>query len=273
MSTAKGNAQDAGELRNLALPVSKVRPAYYQVAEQLRNLILTGELAPGTRLPIEPELCAMFGVSRSTVREALRVLSSQHLVVTTRGATGGTSVAFPEPEHIGDFLEASFGLMSGAATVTVDQFLELREQIEVPAARLAAQRRTESDLVALKSCLSHGPGEPDTAEASEERAAFHSVLLEAAGNPLLSVMARPVVGVLRGHFLRELAPPEFWRELVRDHQQIYDLIRKGDEDGAAETMQKHLTRMRPVYAQVVRKKSAADAAAVTRRPRKAKTDR
>jgi DNA-binding FadR family transcriptional regulator len=256
-----------------ALPVSKVRPAYHQVAEQLRSLILGGELGPGARLPIEPELSAMFGVSRSTVREALRVLSSQHLVVTTRGAAGGTSVAFPEPEYIGDFLEASFGLMSGADTVTVDQFLELRELIEVPATRLAAERRMESDLVALKSCLSHSPAEPDDMSAGEERAAFHGVLLEAAGNPLLSVVARPVVGVLRGHFLRELAPPQFWRSLTRDHERIFALVQEGDADGAGTAMQKHLARMRPVYVQVARKKSSFEDVAKARSTARRRTTR
>lgn len=232
--------------RPTGLLVSKVRPAYHQVAEQLRELILAGDLVPGARLPTEPELSTMFGVSRTTVREALRVLSSQHLVVTTRGASGGTSVAQPEPEYIGDFLEMSFGLMSGAATVTVDQFLELREQIEVPAARLAAERRTDGDLLALEACLTH----PDGAGAGEERASFHKVLLAATGNPLLSVVARPVVEVLRGHFLRELAPPEFWEDLTCDHEEIFALVKAGNGPGAGDAMLAHLNRMWPVYRRV-----------------------
>lgn len=243
------------------LHVNKVRPAYHQVAEQLRSLILGGDLSPGARLPTEPELSAMFGVSRSTVREALRVLSSQHLVVTTRGATGGTSVAFPEPEYIGDFLEASFGLMSGAEAVTIDQFLELREQIEVPAARLAAERRTEDHLTSLKQCMEHTAEDLDGEGPAQGRANFHSVMLEAAGNPLLAVVARPVVGVLRGHFLREQAPPQFWRRLARDHEELYALVEAGEAERAAVAMKEHLTRMRPVYNKVIRPKGGLAAAA------------
>jgi DNA-binding FadR family transcriptional regulator len=252
MATASvpAGTEAASGPRPAALLVSKVRPAYHQVAEQLRELILAGDLVPGARLPTEPELSTMFGVSRTTVREALRVLSSQHLVVTTRGASGGTSVAQPEPEYIGDFLEMSFGLMSGAATVTVDQFLELREQIEVPAARLAAERRTDGDLLALEACLTHSVGHPDGAGAGEERASFHKVLLAATGNPLLSVVARPVVEVLRGHFLRELAPPEFWEDLTRDHEEIFALIKAGNGPGAGDAMLAHLNRMWPVYRRV-----------------------
>src|SRR5690606_27188041 len=74
------------------LPVSSVRTAYQQVAEQLRELILTGALSAGDRLPPEAELAATFGVSRSTVREALRVFASRDLIRTARGTTCGTFV-------------------------------------------------------------------------------------------------------------------------------------------------------------------------------------
>jgi GntR family transcriptional repressor for pyruvate dehydrogenase complex len=239
------------------LAVRKVRPAYHQVAEQLRALILTGELAPGARLPTEPELSTMFGVSRSTVREALRVLSSQHLVITTRGASGGTSVASPEPEDIGNFLEASFGLMSGVDAVTVDQFVELRELIEVPATRLAALHRTEDQLRSLEQCIEHTAANHDGEGPAQSRASFHSVILEAAGNPLLAVVARPVVGVLRGHFLRDTGSPAFWRQMTQDHVEIHALIEAGDGEGAAEAMRSHLVAMRPIYAKVERPRRAA----------------
>jgi DNA-binding FadR family transcriptional regulator len=79
---------------------SSVRtPAYQLLADDLRTRITSGRLRPGQRLPTEPELCAEAGVSRSTVREALRLLSSQHLIVTTRGVTGGSFVAAHRAFH------------------------------------------------------------------------------------------------------------------------------------------------------------------------------
>ena len=75
------------------LRVQRVRPAYRQVADELRTQILAGALPAGTRLPNEAELGRAFGVSRSTAREALRVLSSQHLVETHRGVQGGGAPA------------------------------------------------------------------------------------------------------------------------------------------------------------------------------------
>ena len=72
-------------------------PAYRLLADDLRAQITSGRLVPGDRLPTEPQLCQRSGVSRSTVREALRLLASQHLIVTTRGVSGGSFVAHPSP--------------------------------------------------------------------------------------------------------------------------------------------------------------------------------
>ncbi|MFC3242253.1 winged helix-turn-helix domain-containing protein [Gordonia humi] len=67
------------------------RPAYAVVADGLRDRILAGDLKPGTRLPVDADLRAEFGVGQSTVREAIRTLASENLVRTVRGATGGRS--------------------------------------------------------------------------------------------------------------------------------------------------------------------------------------
>ncbi|MEV4189191.1 GntR family transcriptional regulator, partial [Streptosporangium canum] len=116
--------------------------AYQALAADLRDRIVSGEFQPGDRLPIEPDLCVRYGVSRSTVREALRLLASQNLIRTVRGTTGGSFVAHPDPDHISAYLETSFDLMR----VGIGQLMEIRELLEVPAAGLAALRRTGADL-------------------------------------------------------------------------------------------------------------------------------
>jgi GntR family transcriptional repressor for pyruvate dehydrogenase complex len=84
--------------------VRRVRKAYEQVADQLRELILTGQIAPEQRLPNEAALASQFGVSRPTIREALRVLSAQALIRTTKGSSGGSFVTLPTVDHISEFL-------------------------------------------------------------------------------------------------------------------------------------------------------------------------
>src|SRR5437660_12707886 len=125
-------------------------PAYQQLADELREQITSGRLRPGQRLPTEPELCLRTGVSRSTVREALRLLASQHLIVTTRGVTGGSYVAQPDPARLAESLTGGVRMLLSYTPVGVDDLIEVREMVEVPAVGLAARRRTEEDLAALR---------------------------------------------------------------------------------------------------------------------------
>src|SRR5437764_15085885 len=86
-------------------PVKRVRKAYEQVYDQLRELIMRGELVRGQRLPGEAELAREFGVSRGTVREALRLLAAQDLIRTAKGAGGGSFVTLPTADHVSEVLQ------------------------------------------------------------------------------------------------------------------------------------------------------------------------
>lgn len=218
------------------------RPAYTELAEELRGRILSGALQPGDRLPVEPELSAQFGVSRSTVREALRVLSSQNLVTTTRGVSGGSFVVHPGVDDIGDYLEASVGLLAGGDGLDVEQLLEVRHLLEVPAAGLAARRRAPEQLEALRATL------VDPRSATEDavhhaNVSFHTVLLEACANPLLTVVARPLFAVMERRFVGG----QDWRVVFEDHARILDAVEAGDAERAEGEAAAHLERLRPTY--------------------------
>ncbi|MFI6322003.1 FadR/GntR family transcriptional regulator [Nonomuraea sp. NPDC050556] len=217
-------------------------PAYENLAADLRDRIVAGELRPGDRLPVEPELSTRYGVSRSTVREALRLLASQNLISTVRGVSGGSFVVAPRPEQISDYLRTGFGLLAADTQITVDQLLEIRDLLEVPATGLAAVRRSEADLDELRGTLFDVPG-----ERYEQNKRFHAVLLRASGNPLLEVVARPIFQVLDERFLRERAPGTFWNDVDRDHREILALVEAGDEAGAREAAHAHLGHLRGTY--------------------------
>ena len=226
------------------LPVSPVQPAYQQVASQLLELIIKGTVSVGERLPAESEMALQFGVSRSTIREALRGLSSQRLVHTKRGVNGGTFVAEPSGEHVEQYLETTIGLLSGVEALSVDEILEARELFEVPAARLAALRRDDEELSILKETLAPG--------GFEGHKEFHFGILKASGNRLLEVIARPVFSVLETRFLRDRASPDFRATIEHDHQDIYDAIVAGDAEASARLMFGHLERLRPSYERIDR---------------------
>lgn len=225
--------------------VQRIEPAYRQVASQLRGLILDGELSPGERLPNETELSGMFGVSRSTIREALRALSSHGLITTQRGVAGGSFIAHPEPADVAEYLQASVGLLSVSRIVSVDELLEARAALEVPAARLAAGRRTDEQLATMWAVVRDEEAALDA--GFEGHRALHSAVLAAADSSLLELMARPLFTVLRTRFLRDRAPTTFWAEVCRDHRGLVERIAEGDEEGAGRLMAEHLDHLRETY--------------------------
>lgn len=229
------------------LPVSRLRPAYQQVADQLRELILGGSLSPGDRLPNEADLCASFGVSRSTIREAIRVLSSRGLVYTLRGTTGGTFVNRIRGEDVSDYLEASIGMMSGAQDITLENIIEARLILETPAARLAAERRTEEDLEGMSAGLLMEAGEPDWLRKTVGQRSFHSSLVAASGNEVLQVLADPLLAVLASILKPPALEPETVQAVHADHVEITEAVRRQDPDAAEDAARRHLERLAELY--------------------------
>ncbi|MGJ9411773.1 FadR/GntR family transcriptional regulator [Aeromicrobium sp. CF4.19] len=234
-----------------ALALQRVRPAYEQVAEQLRRQILDGSLRAGDRLPPETQLLEMFGVSRSTLREALRALAARDLVHTTRGVAGGTFVSQVNASHVRSYLEASLGLMSGSDALSVQELLEARETLEVPAARLAASRATPAQIDGLRAAAgretAHEMVKERFEERFEERKTFHTLLVEASGNRLLAMMNEPNFRILGSKFRRSDVSNDVWRSIDVDHVEIADHVAAGDGDAAAQAMHGHLHRLRDIY--------------------------
>lgn len=228
------------------------RPAYERLAAVIRDQIVSGELNPGDQLPTESDMCAMQAVSRSTVREALRVLSSQNLVITTRGVSGGSFVVQPEPARIAEFLQTSLGLLTSASG-SVKDLLEVRALLEVPAAGIAARRRTRAQLDALRATM-FDPRDVDIQSIFTSNRNFHGVLLASAGNPALEAVTQPVFRVLQDRFHREKASSRFWTRVDRDHREILDCVESKDVEGAEQAQAAHLDHLRSTYTRIDRER-------------------
>ena len=181
----------------------------------------------------------MQGVSRSTVREAIRLLEAQQLVVTTRGTTGGSFVSSHSPGRIRRELGTSLDLLVGSDALTIEQIIEARRLLEVPAVALAAERRTPEQMRRAPAMPRRGstPG--------NER--FHQLLLAASGNPLLEVMTTPLFGVIRDRVSRDRATDEFWGVVEDEHRELLELIEAGDGEAAASAMGRHLQGLASGY--------------------------
>jgi GntR family transcriptional repressor for pyruvate dehydrogenase complex len=219
---------------------STVRPPAYQLlADELRADITSGRLQPGERLPPEPELCVKTGVSRSTVREALRLLASQHLIVTTRGVTGGSFVSHPDAEQLADGLAAGFTLLTNSDGVGLADLIELRRVLEVPAAGLAALRRHDDHLLEIRGAF-FNPAVDDIDTMLAAHAAFHMAVAKATGNPLFELVVRPLYHASYGEEVTGHLPDGYWQQIDTDHRQLLDSLVSRDAEAARRTSTEHL---------------------------------
>lgn len=192
--------------------------------EQIRIRIDEGTWPLGQRLPPEPELAETLGMSRNTVREAVRVLTFSGVLEVRQG--DGTYVrACANP----------LDTMLVLARSSVEQALEARGIIEVEASRLAAQRRSEADILALRAALEasavrHGGALDDYIEHD---LIFHQRVVDSAHNPVLSELYRYFSQVIRAGLERTIGDPGRPQPSFELHRELLDAIERGDADAAA----------------------------------------
>lgn len=237
----------AGGWNDDGSPVPRAKKAYEQIADELRSMILAGELKSGERLPNESELAVEFAVSRSTIREALRVLSTQHLLQTKRGTKGGSFVMRPSLEAISELFGANIGLLAESENLSLGDFIDVREMFEVEAARLAALRCDERDLAMLRATLPSDPSIPATSTQFRRNRFFHTHLVLSTRNTLLYVSAKPVYSVLQTHLSLLDLPERFHSTILNHHKIILEAIESGDSDASGSLMRDHLAFLRPYY--------------------------
>lgn len=192
--------------------------------EQIRQRIDDGSWPLGQRLPPEPELAEILGMSRNTVREAVRVLTFSGVLEVRQG--DGTYV-----RACADPLDTMLALARGS----IDQALEARGMIEVEASRLAALRRDDADIAALRSALeaSASVHDHDLDQYIERDLAFHQRVVDSAHNPLLSELYRYFSRVIRVGLRQTISEPGRPQPPFDLHRQLLDAIEHGDAEAAA----------------------------------------
>ena len=168
------------------LPIRRVESAPEQIGRAVKEWILDGTLRPGDRLPTEEQMTTLFGVSRPTIREALRELRAAHVLTSGRGRTGGYRVAEVSVRTLGPSVGEAISLSLQMQTLTYAQLFEVRLALELQAAGAAAERRTDDDLAVLGAALAELLRLPAAPEDLLRRdLAFHRALAEATHNPLI----------------------------------------------------------------------------------------
>jgi GntR family transcriptional regulator, transcriptional repressor for pyruvate dehydrogenase complex len=224
--------------------LSERAPAYRRVADALRTEIQRGLAPPGHRLESEARLSERFGVSRSSIREALRILASERLIDTTRGSTGGSTVQRIAPRDVADVLRMNIAALVNAEGCTTDEMDEVRELLEVTGAWLAAQRRTPIDLDALRSSIPADPARAPLERQRELNRAFHFRILAATGNRLLHVFGEPLADVIYERFRGRQHDRRYFAQMADDHRAILASIEARDAAAARQAMSEHLLHVR-----------------------------
>lgn len=218
------------------------RPAL--VADQIKDWVVAQRLQKGDRLPGETELIARFGMSKGTIREAMRLLEAQGLVETRTGPGGGSFVGEVSEERARALLGNYFYFKD----LTVADIYQIRRALEPEVAASLAGKLSDDDLAELEALVARYSAPAATPEEEREQHVqslqFHAILARHSDNPLLSFLIRFMAQILSDLtvYKKLYAPPnrELW-ESWRNHQiALIAALREGRAEDARKIMADHM---------------------------------
>lgn len=207
------------------------------LADDLRERILRSEFPEGTALPPERELVTQTGMSRTTVREALRILEVQGLVRIKTGRAGGAFVQKPGQESIA----STVSLLIRGRKIRMAALLETREAIEPSCARLAAVYRSDEDVEILDRANADIAADGSLADFLQANVAWHVAVAVASHNELLTgfmlALSRSIYTATDN---QGFVDAEVRRTTVQAHRAITEAIKSQDAEAAVRRMQRHV---------------------------------
>lgn len=214
------------------------------LATRLRELIVKGQITPGSFLPTERDLVAESGLSRTSVRDALRVLESEGLITTKVGRTGGSMVTLPGRASVARSVE----LFVRTHGIRLESLLECRVAVEPTLARLAAKRRTEAQLAEMESLHEQFVASvDDVASYKNINLDWHLAIARASGNePLMALMEAISTPIRDAMDYQHVTTPELRAIAVKAHTVILKALREQDEDAAFKRMDRHVSGYRDI---------------------------
>lgn len=219
------------------------RPSRTQDAvDQLLDAIIDGTLTAGEQLPPEGILAVEFGVSRLTMREAVRLLQAQGVIVQVPGSRHRIA---PVSEWTGMDAVVRHARSAGERRRSSIELLEVRMMIETGAAQLAAVRRTEEDLATLEASLERMIAHHEAADVDGFVIAdleFHDTVLRAADNRILLAAILPLTTMLADTRGETSVVAEIRAHAIDEHRRVLDAVRSGDALAARDAMAGHMTQ-------------------------------
>lgn len=237
-SAVTGDSGDAREQEGIFAPVVVSR-ASTAIVGQIRSAIVSGRLAQGERLPPERTLAEQFGVSRVTVRDALRGLEAMGLIEVRVGARGGAFVTVPSGSLVGQTM--SDMLMMSA--VAPEDIVEARLVVELGTVSLACARASDDDLAGLRELCERGRAELAAGTYTRELSwEFHSRLALAVHNPAIDGLTHSFRSTLSMHPIRAREGAKAHALTVDEHVRIVEALERRDAQEARREIAAHLLR-------------------------------
>jgi DNA-binding FadR family transcriptional regulator len=209
------------------------------LASDVRDLVISRRLPPGTRLGSERTLIEASRLSRPTVREAIQTLEREGFVQVKPGPRGGVIVRALDSRST---VRALGYLLEYEGTPPQD-FLEARTEIETTSARLAVRHATADDLAAMTATVDEmrNTGRVDSAFIADANLRFHLAVAQASHNHVLVRVTESLIDLVLRSTVRVEYTPSLRDELVHAHQRIIDAIRARDPDAVERRTRRHLT--------------------------------
>jgi DNA-binding FadR family transcriptional regulator len=234
----------AGPPRDLSFAAVQPGRAFDGISHQIREAMASGVLKPGSRLPAERTMAAQFGVSRNTVREALRSLENSGVLELRRGAQAGAYVR----ESSGRGVATGLLDMYKLGGLTPDQLTEARILVETAIVRAACANATAEDIAALRANLAQAVAFDREGQVGERVAAnleFHRLVARATHNPLLVTLMEAILDVMHT-FVRSIGPYEA-PPIFASRRRFIGHLAARDAEAAAQEMEDSLRRLQKRY--------------------------
>ncbi|QTJ70276.1 FadR family transcriptional regulator (plasmid) [Rhodococcus sp. ZPP] len=214
------------------------------IAQRIVRMIQEQGLKPGDPLPVESEMYEFFGVGRSTLREALRVLEQQGVIVIRPGRGGGPTVGLPDSRH----LASTLALLMQFSDTPFRSVLETREHLEPIAAALCAQNGDDRVIGGLRQSVdAMRTNLADESAFLYENHRFHELIAEGAQNHLISYFLNSLDWIIDGARLGVVYSQTSRKHVAVIHDQICEAIEDGDADRARVAMAEHMAETRAYF--------------------------
>jgi GntR family transcriptional repressor for pyruvate dehydrogenase complex len=220
----------------------RFRGASERVAAEIQHYIQREGLEPGDHLGREEDLAAVFGVSRPTLREALKLLTSGNLVHASKGPGGGIFVAHTADEGLSRSLSDAISMMLETGAVSLDELLDARMLIEVPIAGLAAHHADAAAIHTLRELVAQmrKTSRDDYKGLVTLDAELHRTIASVAGGRILQALSCWMFDVLQPSLMQVLDQAVVRSELIEQHELLVAAIERADGPRAERAMKDHV---------------------------------